>query len=625
MTPSSIHRFALLAGVLTTACSGTTTPDAAPDVAKEVAKVDPATTAAKAFVKQVDTELRQLWIDQQGAYWIYETDITDEHEAGVVAAEEKLMAWMTDNIPKAHSHLSAEGLSEAERRQLELLRRGTTMPAPADATKRARLAEVSAKMTGMYGAGKHCSTPDDPSTCRDLEQLSKVLGEQSRTFDWDTQLTAWEDWRTATRDIAPLYGEFVTLGNEGAKTIGFSDIGELWRAGYDMTPAEAEAETERLWQQLRPLYEQLHCHTRAKLSDKYGDKVDAAGLIPAHVTGNMWAQTWEGLYPLLEPHPGAADLDVAKAMAAQEWDAMKVVKTGETFFTSMGLDPMPQTFWERSMFEKPEGKDVVCHASAWDVELNDDQRIKMCIEGTFDDLVTIHHELGHNYYNHYYTSLPVLFQAGAHDGFHEAIGDALVLSITPAYLQQLGLIETVTDTPEAVLNKQMHDALGKIAFLPFGRMIDQWRWDVFSGRVAPADWNSHWWKLRAQYQGVGAPGPRPDGAFDPGAKYHIPGNTPYLRYFLASVLQFQFHKALCEAAGHDGALHTCSVYGSKEAGTKLSAMLAMGASKPWPDALEAITGNRQMDARPMLEYFGPLQTWLEEQNKGRTCGWTAPQ
>jgi len=266
---------------------------------------------------------------------------------------------------------------------------------------------------------------------------------------------------------------------------------------------------------------------------------------------------------------------------------------------------------------------VVCHASAWDVEYNDDQRIKMCIEGTFDDLVTIHHELGHNYYNHYYTTLPVIFQAGAHDGFHEAIGDALVLSITPAYLQQLGLIEEVTDTPEAVLNKQMHDALGKISFLPFGRMIDQWRWDVFSGKVAPADWNAHWWKLRAEFQGVGAPGPRPDGAFDPGAKYHIPGNTPYLRYFLASVLQFQFHKSLCEAAGHEGPLHTCSVYGSKEAGSKLSAMLAMGASKPWPDALEAITGTRQMDARPMLEYFGPLQQWLEQQNAGRTCGWAA--
>ncbi len=593
--------------------------NAAADSQEKAAK----TAAAKAFVKQADAELRQLWIAQQSAMWVYETNITDENEAKVVAADETLMAWMTDNIPKAHEHLAAEGLTDEERRQLELLRRATVLPAPPDAEKRARLATVAAKMTGMYGAGKYCADPAKPETCRDLEVLSKALADGARTKDWDAQLAAWGDWRKATRDIAPLYQEFAALGNEGAKGIGFADLGELWRAGYDMTPAEAEAETERLWQQLRPMYEQLHCYTRAKLTDAYGpEKVPATGLIPAHVTGNMWAQSWEGMYPMLEPHPGAADLDVAKAMEEQDWPAIKVVQTGEAFFKSMGLDPMPATFWERSMFTKPEGRDVVCHASAWDVEFNDDQRIKMCIEGTFDDLVTIHHELGHNYYNHYYTHQPVLFQAGAHDGFHEAIGDALVLSITPAYLNRLGLIETVSDTEEAVLNKQMHDALSKIAFLPFGRMIDQWRWDVFAGKVPQNEWNKHWWALRALYQGVGAPTDRPADAFDPGAKYHIPGNTPYLRYFLAAVLQFQFHAALCEAAGHQGPLHTCSVYGSKEAGAKLSAMLAMGASKPWPDALEAITGSRQMDAGPMLAYFAPLHTWLKAENQGRTCGWT---
>lgn len=598
--------------------------DAAADGAP--AEADAATVAARDFVAAVDADLRRLWRAQQEAMWAYETDITAEHEALVVTADEAVMAWMTENIPKAHEHLQATGLTEAERRQLELLRRSTVLPAPADAEKRSRLATVAAKMTGMYGAGKQCADPAKPESCRDLEQLSKVMADGARAGDYDAQLQAWEDWRTATHDIQPLYTEFVALGNEGASTIGFTDLGDLWRSGYDMSPAEAEAETERLWQQLRPLYEQLHCYTRGKLSQKYGaERVPANGLIPAHLTGNMWAQSWEGLYAHLEPHPGAADLDVARAMEAQGWDAQKVVRTGETFFTSMGLDPMPETFWERSLFEKPSDRDVVCHASAWDVELADDQRIKMCIEGTFDDLVTIHHELGHNYYNHYHTTLPILFQAGAHDGFHEAIGDALVLSITPAYLHQLGLVETVEDTPEAVLNKQMHDALSKIAFLPFGRMIDQWRWDVFSGKVAREDWNEHWWTLRAQYQGIGAPGERPDGAFDPGAKYHIPGNTPYLRYFLASVLQFQFHAALCEAAGHEGPLHTCSVYGSEPAGQKLSAMLAMGASKPWPDALEAITGTRQMDAGPMLQYFAPLQEWLVAQNASQTCGWqTAP-
>lgn len=601
-------------------------PQPAADAVPQADKADEKTAAARAFVATVDSDLRRLWRDQMEAAWAYETDITDEHEAAMVKKEEAVMAWMTENIPKAHEHLQAAGLTDAERRQLELLRRSTSLPAPTDPARRARLAEVSAKMTGMYGAGKWCADAAKPETCRDLEVLSKVMDQGARDFDWDVQLTAWEDWRNATRDIAPLYTEFVGLGNEGARNIGYADMGELWRDGYDMTPAEAEAETERLWQQLRPLYEQLHCYARGKLSEKYGvEKIPANGLIPAHVTGNMWAQTWEGLYPLLEPHPGAANLDVATAMKAQGWDALKVVRTGEAFFTSMGLDPMPATFWERSMFVKPEGKDVVCHASAWDVEINDDQRIKMCIDGSFDDLVTIHHELGHNYYTHYHTKQPVVFQAGAHDGFHEAIGDALVLSITPAYLHQLGLLDQVSDSDEAVLNKQMHDAVARIAFLPFGRMMDQWRWDVFSGKVPREEWNRHWWKLRAEYQGVGAPMSRPDDALDPVAKYHIPGNTPYLRYFLASVLQFQFHASLCEAAGHTGPLHTCSVYGSKEAGARLSAMLAMGASKPWPDALEAITGTRQMDASAMLTYFAPLHAWLQQQNQGQTCGWPVAQ
>jgi peptidyl-dipeptidase A len=422
--------------------------------------------------------------------------------------------------------------------------------------------------------------------------------------------------------MKPMYENFVELGNEGAKAVGYDDVGVLWRSGYDMSPAEAEAETERLWNQVKPLYEQLHCHVRAKLAEKYGDdKITPGGLIPAHVTGNMWAQSWENLYPLMEPHPGQPDLDVAKKL--KDWPAKKIVKAGEGFFTSMGMDPMPATFWERSMFEKPEDREVVCHASAWDVQLNDDQRIKMCIKPTLDDLVTIHHELGHNYYNHYYTTLPVLFQAGAHDGFHEGIGDTLVLSITPGYLNKIGLLDAVSESEEALLNKQMLDALSKLAFLPFGRMIDQWRWDVFSGKVPPEQWNEHWWTLRAKYQGIGAPVDRPADAFDPGAKYHIPANTPYLRYFYAHVLQFQFHDALCKASGHEGPLHTCSIYGSKEAGQKMSAMLAMGASKPWPDALEKVTGTRQMNAEPLMAYFSPLMGWLQEQNKDRQCGWQA--
>ena len=369
-----------------------------------------------------------------------------------------------------------------------------------------------------------------------------------------------------------------------------------------------------------PLYEQLHCYVRAQLVEEYGeDIVSPTGPIPAHLTGNMWAQSWENIYPLVTPFPDEPDVDYTEAL--QSWDELQMVRAGEGFFTSMGLDPLPQTFWERSMFTQPEDRDVVCHASAWDLTWNDDLRLKMCIRKTPEDFVVIHHELGHHYYFHAYYQRPVLFQNGAHDGFHEAIGDAIALSITPEYLVGQGLLDNVSTTDEAVLNDQMRVALAKIAFLPFGRMIDQWRWDVFDGDIDAEHYNEGWWQLREQFQGIAPPVERTEADFDPGAKYHIPANTPYLRYFLAHILQFQLHEAMCEASGHEGPLHTCSVYGSEEAGQRLQAMLEMGSSQPWPDALERATGTRQMDARALVTYFEPLQGWLEEQNEGQTCGW----
>jgi peptidyl-dipeptidase A len=360
---------------------------------------------------------------------------------------------------------------------------------------------------------------------------------------------------------------------------------------------------------------------RAKLHEKYKDKVPADGKIPAHILGNMWAQEWTNIYPLVEPYAGVGDIDVTKALQKKKYEAKDLVKLGESFFTSVGLDPLPQTFWDRSQFTQPKDRDVVCHASAWDVTYDNDLRIKMCIKINEEDLITIHHELGHNYYYMYYHTLPVLFQNGAHDGFHEAIGDALALSVTPGYLKNLGILDNVVKNDKALINLQMKDALEKIAFLPFGKLIDQWRWDVFSGKTSPENYNAAWWTLRERYQGIQSPLARSEEDFDPGAKYHIPANVSYVRYFLARILQFQFHQALCQAAGHEGPLNECSIYGSKPAGAKLKAMLELGASKPWPDALEALTGTRQMDAGPILAYFKPLSDWLATQNQGKQCGW----
>lgn len=601
-----MYRSVLVLSLL--AACGKTAPEATPEAG-------PTAADAEAFAVEADAKLRELWVASAQAAWTYATDITDEHAAASAAAEERSMEWMGEAVPRAAAFDGVEGVDADTRRQIDLLKIASFVPAPSNAAKRTELAGLLTAMEGAYGKGEYCVD----GNCRDLGALEDVL---ATSRDYDEQLDAWQGWRTISPPIRENYSRFVALGNEGAREIGFDGLSELWRSGYDMDPDAFDVEVERLWQEVKPLYEQLHCHVRAKLSEHYGaDKVSTDGKIPAHLLGNMWAQSWDNLYPMLTPFPEASQLDVTGALVDKGYDHLKMVKSAESFFTSLGLDPLPATFWERSMFLKPEDRDAVCHASAWDVTYAGDIRIKMCIRPTFEDFITIHHELGHNYYYQYYYKEPVLFQSGANDGFHEGIGDTLALSVTPAYLNKIGLLDDLSETPEAVLNKQMLDALQKLSFLPFGRMIDKWRWGVFSGEIAPEDYNAAWWKLREQYQGIEAPVERSEADFDPGAKYHIPANTPYMRYFLSHVLQFQFHKALCDESGHEGPLYTCSIYGSEKAGDRLKAMLAMGASEPWPDALETIAGTRQMSAAPMVAFFEPLLTWLEAENEGRTCGW----
>ncbi|MBN9685586.1 MULTISPECIES: M2 family metallopeptidase [unclassified Corallococcus] len=610
-TPQSLIRAALAAlSLAAPAASAQTKTTPAP-----AAKATPA--EAKQFAEKLNADLKQLWTRQATAEWIKSTYITDDTERNAASVNEEVMAYVNNAIKDAR-RFDGLKLDADTARMLHLLRVSQTLPAPADPKQRAELAATAAKLEGLYGKGKYCGK-DGKGKCRDLEELSDVMAESR---DANALLDAWTGWHAISRPMRPLYTQLVNLSNSGAKDIGFNDLGTLWRSSYDMTPAEFEQEAQRLWGQVKPMYDELHCYVRGRLAKQYGEAAVPAGKpIPAHLLGNMWAQEWNNIYPLVEPFPGQASLDVDSALVKQGYDAQKMVKLGEKFFTSLGLKPLPQTFWERSQFTKPKDRDVVCHASAWDVTYDNDLRIKMCIKPTEEDLVTIHHELGHDYYYTYYYKLPVLFQAGANDGFHEAIGDALTLSITPAYLQQAGLLNAVEKNDKNVINLQLKDALEKVAFLPFGLLVDQWRWDVFSGKVKPADYNKSWWAMRTKYQGIAAPVARTEQDFDAGAKYHVPANVPYTRYFLARILQFQFHKALCEAAGIKGPLNECSIYGNKAAGARLQAMLEMGASKPWPDALAAMTGTRQMDATPMLEYFAPLRRWLQEQNKGQKCGW----
>ena len=620
----------LLPLLLVTACSTAPPPAAPPAPGPQApAAARPDAAQAAAFVAAAEARLAALSQQSERAAWVAATFITHDTEILSAEASESYLAAATELGQQAARY---EGLAlpfDVERK-LDLLRVGITTPAPSDSAATARVARLAASLESAYGRGSWCMEGAHPSTlpalaaaagedaCLDLQEMTTVMAESR---DEAVLRAVWEGWRTISPPMRDDYRQLSALMNEGARELGFADTGELWRAGYDMSPDEFTREVERLWLQVKPLYDALHCHVRAELGERYGrDVVPQDGPIPAHLLGNMWAQQWANIYELVAP--GAADpgYDLTSLLERHDYDAREMVATGEAFFSSLGFEPLPPTFWERSLFTQPVDHAVVCHASAWNIDGIDDLRIKMCIQPTADDFQTIHHELGHNYYQRAYNERPFLYQDGAHDGFHEAIGDAIALSITPDYLVRLGLLEQAPDASHDV-GLLLRDALDKVAFLPFGLLVDQWRWQVFSGEITPEEYNAGWWRLRERYQGVAPPGPRSEADFDPGAKYHIPGNVSYTRYFLAHILQFQMHRALCAAAGYEGALHRCTIYGSEEAGRRLEAMLEVGRSRPWPEALEALTGSPSMDATAILDYFAPLGAWLEEQNRGRACGW----
>jgi peptidyl-dipeptidase A len=576
---------------------------------------------ANEFIDKVNKDLDALEFEQNAADWVQETYITPDTEFLNARANDRFLAYIA-RAAKESKDYDLSKASASALRSVHLLRVSVSAPAPADDKKRAEMTALMSRLSAMYGEGKYCPQgKDKPESCRNLDQLSETL---ARSRNYDELVDAWKGWHDVAAPMREPYERFVELANEGARELGYKDLGVMWRARYDMDPAEFDQLAEKLWQEVKPLYDQLHCHTRAVLAKKYGaDKVPAGKPIPAQLLGNMWSQQWNNIYDdLLKPYPAASIETADKQLKAQKWDAARMTRSAETFYTSIGFMSLPETFWQRSMLVRPRDREVVCHASAWDMDpAKNDVRIKVCLNPTEEDLFTVYHELGHVYYYLHYNTLPNLFRNGANDGFHEAIGDTVNLSVTPGYLAKIGLISPVKPSEQTVINQQMKMALEKIAFLPFGRLIDQWRWKVFSGEITPDHYNQAWWDLRKTYQGVAPPVPRTEADFDPGAKFHIPDNTPYTRYFLSYILQFQFHKALCEAAGFKGPLHECSIFGNKDAGKRYAEMLAAGASQPWPDTLEKLTGKREIDATAIIDYFQPLMAWLKEQNQNRQCGW----
>ena len=604
-------------------------PEKVATAAVEVADSNLTEADAKEFLDGAQARMAKMEEEASHASWLAATYINVDSQYTEALAVERFTALAVELAQEAAKFDDADLTSET-RRMLTMLKQGLVFPAPNDPELTAELAQIGSKLQGMYGAGKYCpdqKAGEKPETaaaegeapkCYTLTEMGQMM---ANSRDPKLLKELWVGWRKVAPPMKPLYERQVEIGNAGAQELGYDNLSVMWRSKYDM-PADAfAADMDAQWNKVKPLYEALHCHVRARLNEHYGDQVaPASGKIPAHLLGNMWAQEWGNIYDIVKDDDMQAPYDLTQLVVDSGMSEQDMVKVGEKFFTSLGFKPLPETFWERSQFTQPRDRDVVCHASAWNLDGKDDIRIKMCINKTGEDLITVHHELGHNFYQRIYNEQPFLYKGGANDGFHEAVGDTIALSITPKYLKEIGLLDEIPGTDKDI-GYLMQQALDKIAFLPFGLLVDKWRWQVFNGEVAPGDYNKSWWKLREDYQGIQAPVARSEANFDPGAKYHIPGNTPYARYFLARIQQFQFHRALCEAAGETGPLHRCSIFKNKAAGQKLRDMLAMGASKPWPDAMEALTGQRELDASAIVDYFAPLMAYLEEQNKDRDCGW----
>ena len=571
------------------------------------------------FLESVEQENLTEGPTVSSASWISSNFITYDSQK-VIADYSKRYTLKALETSRKASSFNELSTTSSNRRQLELLKGSFVMPPPFNDDLAGELSDISTKLEAMYGSGKHCY---EDGLCLDLEAFENII-DSSR--DSNELLKAWTGWHEIGKPMKPMYLRMVDIGNQGSQDLGFDGLSDLWFSKYDMPAEEFLAETDRVWDEVKPLYEALHCHVRSKLNEEYGDDVvPIDGPLPVHVLGNMWGQSWSNIYDLVyEKDESKFSVDVTQIIEERKINEQEMVKYAEDFFLSMGFKPLPKTFWERSLFVKPQDRSVVCHASAWNLDpANNDLRIKMCIEKNEEDFITIHHELGHIFYYQAYNHLPTLFQGGANDGFHEAFGDLLTLSITPDYLNKIGFIsiKEASDAKKDPIGLLMKQALEGVVVIPWALTLDKWRSGVFNGEIKESNLNSSWWSMRESYQGITSPVYRSEEYFDPGAKYHIPANTPYTRYYLARIMQYQFHEALCNAMNFDGPLHECSIYGNEVAGEKIISTMAMGQSQPWQDAFENITGSRSLSGSSVMNYYKPLKEWLDKQNENRMCGW----
>lgn len=573
----------------------------------------PPASSLAPFLIKAESDLDAASQESNRADWVHATNITPDTAWLSSLARERL-ATLSLRLARQAANFDRASASPVERRKIDLLRRLTSVPPPADADAATRLAGLQTSLSGQYATGSFLYK-GRPTSLGEAEVLL------AKTRNPEEARLLWEGWRDSAKALKPDYIAMAALANQGARELGYADMGELWRSGYDRSPAEVETEIDAEWNQLKPIYTALHCFMRKKLSERYGATVQPrTGPIRAHLLGNMWGQNWGNLFDVTKPEK-LDQPDIDDSLQKAGYTPLRMVKTAEAFYSSLGFESLPASFWTSSQFVKPADRKVDCNPSAWTIDNRTDVRLKMCIRVTRSQFVTVYHELGHNFYNLAYTDQPYLFRKGADDGFHEGIGDFIALSATaPAYYRAIGIVPA--DAPDIDdVSVLLQQALDKVPLLPFAIALDKWRWGVLAGRISPGEFNSSWWKLVAEYQGMIPPRPRPKDGFDAGAKYHVAENVPYISYLKARFYQYQFHEAACRIAKWKGPLHRCSIYGNKEVGEKLRQMLALGGSRPNSEALALFTGSSEPDPGAMLEYFRPLKTWLDKQNVGERCGW----
>jgi len=591
------------------------------------------TREATEWIQEVDKELRTRSEKNSYKNWDYITNITDYNERQSEISQNELDSWMVEQVKKARDYLRVNELSSesggarlCNDTTVYLLNRlvhDSYVPYADSPVTRDLLNHLYNEMESIFA--KASLTKHD-QTYRLEPELTQLMAESR---DYDELLWAWSGWHNVTgRPIKSLYVQLVDAMNEAARDNGQNDVSESWQlADYDMLTLEPML--DELYNQMKPFYELLHSYVRRKLSHAYPQaNIESRGPIPAHLLGNMWAQNWVNIFPLIVPYPDVPQYDVTSALKRNGYTPLKMFQTAETFFISLGLEPMTQEFWNYSILVRPtDGRDIQCHGTAEDFHNLKDFRIKMCSEVNVEDFETAHHEMGHIEYFQLYSHQPYLFRTGTNAAFHEAIGDTITLSVTtPTHLQALGLLDesealSEIDTYKQEINFLLRMSLEKIAFLPFAYVMDKWRFAVFRGNITPDQYNTQWWNMREQYQGIKAPVPRSEEDFDPAAKFHIPSNVPYSRYFLSYIGQFQFHEALCKLSSNEAPLHRCDNYKSKTAGNKLRSVLSLGASKPWPEVMKRLTGQQQFKVDSIMQYFKPLIKWLKKIDKKSHIGW----